>query len=77
MNNDTARKKIPSTREEILKIIFRNFVTSNFNTITLALYPYEVTQFKEQYKEIVICKKEGYQPESVLSIFIVSKRPQN
>ena len=77
MNNDTAREKIPSTREEILKIIFRNFVNSNFNTITLALYPHEISHFEEQYKEIVICKKEGYQLENELSIFIISKRPQN
>lgn len=76
MKNDTYRERIPSTREEIVRIIIRNFIASNFNTITLALYPHEIIELEEEYKEIIVCKKESYQPGNELSIFTVSKRPQ-
>ena len=76
MKSDTNIEKIPSTREEIIRIIIRNFLASNFNTITLALYPHETIELEDEYKEIIVCKKQGYQPENELSICTVSKRPQ-
>lgn len=76
MKNDTDRSKIPSTREEMLSIIIRNFITSNFSTISLALSPDELSELEQKYGELIVFKKQSYQPENELSIFTVSKRPQ-
>lgn len=75
MKKNTNKARVPSTREESIKMIIRRFITSNNHTIKLALYPYEIPKLEEEHKELVVDKgKEILHPANELSIFTISKR---
>ena len=74
MKRNTTTQKIPSTREESLNMIIRDFLDSDERQIRLVLYPQEIPILEKQFPEIVVHYKNIYHPDDDLSIFFVSKR---
>lgn len=74
MKRNTTTPKVPSTREESLNLIIRQFLDSDEKQIRLVLYPQETHKLEEQFPEIVVHYKNVYHPDDDLSVFIVSKR---
>lgn len=76
MKNYVQTSKVPSTREESLRLIIQKFLESDEKLIRLALFPYEIPKLEEEHKEIVVHLKNIYHPDDDLSMFTISKRPQ-
>lgn len=74
MKRNTTTQKVPSTREESLNMIIRDFLDSDERQIRLVLYPQEIPILEKQFPEIVVHYKNIYHPDDDFSIFFVSKR---
>ena len=74
MKRNTTTQKVPSTREESLNMIIREFLDSDECLIRLVLYPQEIPTLEKEFPEIVIHHKNIYHPDDDFSIFFVSKR---
>ena len=74
MKRHTTTQKVPSTREESLNMIIREFLDSDERQIRLVLYPQEIPILEKQFPEIVVHYKNIYHPDDEFSIFFVSKR---
>ena len=74
MKNNTNTHKVPSTREESLNLIIRDFLDSDKSQIKLVLFPEEIPKLEEEHQEIVVHYKNVYHPDHDLSIFLISKR---